>query len=231
MLLAIDTSTDVSGVALRNEQGTLAEAVWQSGRRHAEQVLPMIDKLLEYVAAEPSHVQAVAVATGPGSWNGLRVGMSLAKGLATARNLPLVGVPTLDIVAYGLRMAHATLVPMVRLGRDRYGVAVYQTTPWQRLTPFQNLALDELPALSDAALFCGDVDVAAQQLLEARLGAVAHFATGSDNVRRPAVLADLGWQRWQQQDIDDLDTLEPIYGGHPVRTGQSPNVGIQSEAA
>lgn len=218
MLLAIDTSTDASGIALRDDRGVLAEAAWFSGRRHGEQVMPMIDQLLANVDASAADLTAVAVATGPGSWNGLRVGMSIAKALAVASDVPVVGVPTLDVLAYGLRRSDRRVVAMVRLGRDRYGTAVYTTTPvWQRTTAFQNLSLDDLLELVDGALFCGDVDDQARQLLAERLGPSAMFAEGSDNVRRPSVLADLAWQRLQQGDVDDLVTLEPLYLGSPVR--------------
>ena len=218
MLLAIDTSTDVSGVALRDDRSVLLECVWFSGRRHGEQVMPMIDQVLRNVNVAPADVQAVAVAIGPGSWSGLRVGMSIAKALAVASNLPLVGVPTLDVLAYGLRHHAAQIVPLVRLGRDRYGAAVYRSAPaWERTAPFQNLSLDELPLLVDQGLFCGDVDDAAHRLLSERYGAAVQFAHGSANVRRSAVLADLAWRRWQHGDVDDVVTLEPLYLGNPVR--------------
>jgi len=218
MLLAIDTSTDVSGIALRDERRVLAECVWFSGRRHAEQVMPMIDQVLRNVDVASADLRAVAVAIGPGSWSGLRVGMSIAKALAVASSLPIIGVPTLDVLAYGLRHHADQIVPLVRLGRDRYGVAVYRSTPvWERTTPLQNMALDELSGLVEHGLFCGDVDDPAQQLLRERLGAAVQVADGSDNVRRAAVLADLGWQRWQHGDVDDVVMLEPLYLGNPVR--------------
>lgn len=218
MLLAIDTSTDVSGIALRDEHRVLAECVWFSGRRHAEQVMPMIDHVLRNVDVQAVDLQAVAVAIGPGSWSGLRVGMSIAKALAVASNLPIIGVPTLDVWAYGLRHHAEQIVPLVRLGRDRYGAAVYRAAPaWERTTPLQNLALDELPTLVAHGLFCGDVDEAAEHLLRERLGAAVQVAGGSDNVRRAAVLADWAWQRWQHNDVDDVVTLEPLYLGNPVR--------------
>jgi tRNA threonylcarbamoyladenosine biosynthesis protein TsaB len=219
MLLAIDTSTDVSGVALRDERSVLAECIWFSGRRHGEQVMPMIDHVLRNVDVEPVELQAVTVATGPGSWSGLRVGMSIAKALAVANNIAIIGVPTLDVLAYALRHHATQIVPLVRLGRDRYGAAVYRSAPmWERVAPFQNVSLDELPSLVNQGLFCGDVDDAAHQLLSERYGAAVQFAQGSDNVRRAAVLADLGWQRWQHDDVDDVVTLEPLYLGNPVRT-------------
>ena len=134
MLLAIDTSTDDSGIALYDGVRVLAECAWHSGRRHAEQVLPLIDHLMQRLDLRPADLTAVAVATGPGSWSGLRVGMSLAKAIAESRGLPIIGVPTLDVLAYPHRHGALPVVPMVRLGRDRYGAAVYRRQEgWQRL--------------------------------------------------------------------------------------------------
>lgn len=218
MLLAIDTSTDHSGIALHNGRSVLAECAWFSGRRHAEQVLPLLDLLLRDLDATPADLTAVAVATGPGSWNGLRVGMSTAKALVIARGIPIIGVPTLDVLAYPHRARALPVVPMVRLGRDRYGTAVYRhTSAWERVTEWQNLALDQLPGLTDVGLFCGDVDEAARALLIERLGDAAAFATGADNVRRPAALADLAWQRLEAGAVDDVVSLEPLYLGNPVK--------------
>ena len=218
LLLAIDTSTSDSGVALYDGSRVLGECAWFSGRRHAEQVLPLIDLLLRNIDALPADLTAVAVAIGPGSWSGLRVGMSLAKSLVIARDMPLIGVPTLDIVAFPHRHGALPVVPMVRLGRDRYGTAVYRNTPaWGPSSEARNLSLDELPALTDVGLFCGDVDEAARTLLMERLGDGASFAAGSDNVRRPAALADLAWSRLQAGQVDDLVSLEPMYLGSPVK--------------
>jgi tRNA threonylcarbamoyladenosine biosynthesis protein TsaB len=217
MLLAIDTSTNDTGVAFYQDR-VLAECAWYSDRRHAEQVLPMIDLLLRNLDATPADLTAVAVALGPGSWSGLRVGMSLAKSLVLARDLPLIGVPTLDVLAFPHRHGALPVVPMVRLGRDRYGAAVFRhTSTWEQVGPLYNLALEELPALTDTGLFCGDVDQAARALLMERLGDAASFATGTDNVRRSAALAELAWQRWQAGGVDDATILEPIYLGSPVK--------------
>jgi tRNA threonylcarbamoyladenosine biosynthesis protein TsaB len=218
MLLAIDTSTNDSGIALYDGERVLAECAWHSGRRHAEQVLPLIDHMTHSLDLRPDDLMAVAVATGPGSWSGLRVGTSLAKAIAESRGLPIIGVPTLDVLAYPHRHGTLPVVPMVRLGRDRYGTAVYRHIEgWQRTTEYQNMSLQELPGLTDVGLFCGDVDGAARALLIERLGDAATFASGADNVRRPAALAELAWQRLTANDTDDLVTLEPIYLGSPVK--------------
>ncbi len=218
MLLAIDTSTNDSGVALYDGRAILAECTWFSGRRHAEQVLPVIDLLLQHMDVTAADLTAVAVALGPGSWSGLRVGMSLAKGLVIASKLPLIGVPTLDGLAFPHRHGALPVVPMVRLGRDRYGAVVYRRiAEWGPVAEPRNLSLEELPLLTDTGLFCGDVDEAARALLIKELGDGAAFATGSDNVRRPAALAELAWTRWQAGQTDDLVRLEPLYLGSPVK--------------
>lgn len=218
MLLAIDTSTDDSGVALYDGRRVLAECAWFSGRRHAEQVLPLIDALLQNLDLTPDDLTAVAVATGPGSWSGLRVGISLAKAFVVARNLPLIGIVTLDVQAWSFRRGALPVVPMVRLGRDRYGAAVYRHVDgWNRTTPIQNLSLDELPGLTDVGLFCGDVDQAARALLTERLGDGATFAEAGDNLRRPSALAELAWARLQAGDTDNVVALEPLYLGNPVK--------------
>ena len=218
LLLAIDTSTNDSGVALFDGAVVLAECAWFSGRRHAEQVLPVVDLLLRNADATPADLTAVAVATGPGSWSGLRVGMSFAKSLALGRELPLVGVPTLDVLAYPHRRGALPVVPLVRLGRDRYGAAVYRHgAGWGPAGAARNLELAELPGLTDVGLFVGDVDEAARRLLVEQLGDAAAFAAGADNVRRPAALAELAWARLQRGERDDLVALEPLYLGSPVK--------------
>jgi len=109
MLLAIDTTSDWGGVALYNQPGLLAEANWQIGRGHSAQILPMIHQLLANTATTVADLTGVGVALGPGSWSGLRVGISLAKGIALAVNVPLLGVSSLDSLAY----------PHQRTGRRR----------------------------------------------------------------------------------------------------------------
>lgn len=219
MLLAIDTSTNDSGVALYGERGVLAECAWFSGRRHAEQVLPRIDSLLRDLDLLPTDLTAVAVATGPGSWSGLRVGLSLAKALVVAQGLPLLGVPTLDVLAYPHRWRAVDVVPLVRLGRDRYGAAVYRATDdgWGRVGPFHNLALDELLRFDGPLFVCGDVDDAARTLLIREQGAAVSFAQGLENVRRPAALAEIAWQRLAAGERDDVVALEPIYLGSGIK--------------
>lgn len=104
MLLAIDTSTHFASVALHDGTQLLNEHTWLAKQDHTRTVVPNIQRLLADVGASSGALQAVAVALGPGSFNGLRVGLSVAKGLAIAGSVPLTGASTLELLAleYGL---------------------------------------------------------------------------------------------------------------------------------
>src|SRR5262249_31617975 len=122
-LLALDTATASGGVALLRGDAVLAEETWQGGGQQTATGLPAAARLWERARLTPADPGAVAVSTGPGSSTGLRVGLSLAKGLALARGLPLVGVPTLEAVAYQHREASPALCAAVAAGRGMYHVA------------------------------------------------------------------------------------------------------------
>lgn len=219
MLLAIDTSTTVTGLALYTADGPLAEATWESRRNHTAQLLPQLDLLLRHVGVARNELRAIAVALGPGSWSGLRVGMSTAKGIALAADLPIIGVGTLDALAYQQRGATAPIVPVLRLGRERYAAATFRCrTQLERRSPDQNHTLAELAALvHERTLFCGDVDAPLREQLTRLTDGRALFPNPAANLRRPAYLAELAWQRYQSGDHDTLATLEPIYLGEAVK--------------
>ncbi len=213
MLLAIDTSTADAGIACYDgERGALGECVWRAGRDHTAQLLPQIDLLLRHIRCARSDIRAVAVALGPGSWSGLRVGMSVAKGFALARDLPLIGIGTLQALAYQHRSAHLRVVPIINLGRGRVA-----TLTDDAQEP-QNVTLADLAAMvNEPALFCGDIDGETQAMLRRLLPDHARFPSPAANVRRPAFLAELAWMRLIAGERDSVAALEPIYLGRPVR--------------
>ena len=219
MLLAIDTSTAVTGLACYDESGLLAECCWLSGREQTVQLLPQLDMLLRHVGRAPSDVRAVGVALGPGSWSGLRVGMSIAKGFVIACDLPLIGVGTLDMLAYQHYQIDTPVCPIIRLGRERFATALFVAPP---VAPFaasaRSVTLPELAeGVAKRTLFCGDIDDQVKNELTRQLGDTAVFPTPAANGRRAGFLAELAWQRWQHGSSDDRATLEPIYLGNPVK--------------
>src|SRR5258705_6096410 len=99
MLLAVDTSTAQVGIAIYDGSQVISEYAWRSSQRHTVELAPAIFESLKRCGLTMDDIHVLGVALGPGSFTSLRVGLSLAKGLALSRHLPLIGIPTLDILA------------------------------------------------------------------------------------------------------------------------------------
>ena len=214
MLLAIDTSTRYVGVALYDGNAVQSEMTWLSQNHHTVDLAPMIAQSFDRVGAHPGDLKAIGVAIGPGSFTGLRIGLALAKGLALVHHLQIVGVPTLDIVAAPQTPSEAPLVALIAAGRRRLAYAWYEIRDgiWQRQGEFQNQTPDEfLAGLPPATRVYGEL---ATDLRQALLEHGARPGTPTECVRRPGVLAELAWDRWQRNQVADPASLSPIYLHH-----------------
>jgi tRNA threonylcarbamoyladenosine biosynthesis protein TsaB len=143
--------------------------------------------------------------------------MSLAKALAIGRGLPLIGVPTLDALAYGRRGVGLPVLALIRLGRDRFGVALYDegVSGWARSTDFEPLTSGDIARQAPGRLLVGDLPGELGPAQAEVLGARLAYAT--EHQRRASYGAELAWMRHIRGDYDDLVALEPIYLGSPVR--------------
>ncbi len=213
MLLALDTATDNASIALHDGAQVWAEISWRSRRRHTVELAPQVDALLRLAGAAPGDLTALAVSIGPGSYAGTRVGLSFAKGLVAALSLPLLGIPSLDILAYAHPHPTLPLVALIAAGRGRYNWALY--APAAALPQRQSAwGLDALPALlarcTPPLRFVGDLDAAAAAQIQAWDAAATLIPPGL-GLRRAGVLAELAWQRRRRGERDDPILLEPIY--------------------
>jgi tRNA threonylcarbamoyladenosine biosynthesis protein TsaB len=218
MLVAIDTSTDYASLALHDGFRVRVEHTWESPRRHTVEVAPRLMAALAQVGQGSEHLSAVAVTRGPGSFTGLRAGLAVAKGLALAQALPLVGVPTLDVVAAAQGRDRRPLCAVLQAGRGRICVATYRwrSGEWRacedpRLTTWPALVKET----TSPTLFCGEVDPAGADALTS-LGELAVLLPAAARLRRAGFLAELAWQRLNRGDTDDPATLVPIYVQHPT---------------
>jgi tRNA threonylcarbamoyladenosine biosynthesis protein TsaB len=189
------------------------EMTWLSPRRHTVELTPQVVKMLQQLDADASRLMGLAVALGPGSFTGLRVGLALVKGLALARSIPLAGIPTLDVTVYPVRQLQAVLYATLEAGRGRICAAPYH---WRRgrwrksgdviLTTWATLA-DEA---EDNAVFCGEINAEGLKALEDRRDK-AIIVPPAQRLRRAGYLAELGWQRLERGERDDPAMLQPIY--------------------
>ncbi|MDH5506069.1 MAG: tRNA (adenosine(37)-N6)-threonylcarbamoyltransferase complex dimerization subunit type 1 TsaB [Anaerolineae bacterium] len=218
MLLAIDTSTRKIGIALYDGVQVVHEAVWQSRNHHTMELAPAIHDALSRAGLVVGDLQAVCVALGPGSYTGLRIGMAVAKGLALARHLALVGIPSLDFLAAAQPLQDIPMAAVLEAGRTRLAVGWYQVIDdvWQEKKSPEVLTPEELSKrIRKPTLICGELSAPVRDVL-ARKRKNALLVSPAQGLRRPAFLAELGWQRWQDNQFDDPASLSPVYLG----TGQ-----------
>lgn len=230
VILAIDTSSRLGGVALCRGPAILGEETWLAGGNQTTQVLPSAQRLWERAGLQAQNIDVVVVATGPGSFTGLRVGISLAKGLAVALGIPVCGVPTLDAVAYQHRAAAPQHIAVVDAGRGKLYIAPYrrQQGALHRSGEYQALSVDGLVAQVQAAdtptLVCGELT--AEIVARLRAGArvpgegMLRLVSPAAAMRRAAFLAELG--RWMLADrgAPDPAALQPVYLRGPVRPAE-----------
>lgn len=218
MLVAIDTSTDYASLALHDGFKVRAECTWEARRRHTVGLLPRLVIALEQSGLGVEHLSGVAVTRGPGSFTGLRVGLAVAKGLALARGLPLISVPTLDVVAAAQGRDRRPLCAVLQAGRGRICVATYRCRvgEWRaREAPHLTTWPALIEGLVSPTLFCGEIDSVGADAL-ATLGELAVLLPPAARLRRAGFLADLAWRRLNRGETDDPAALTPIYLQYPT---------------
>jgi len=213
VLLAVDTSTRWIGLALYDGSQVIAEEVWQSQNHHTVELAPAVASLLKRTETGAAGLSALAVALGPGSFTSLRIGLGLVKGMALALHLPLVGVPTLDILAASQPIQDWPLAAVLQAGRGRIAVGWYmdQGDAWCAQGEARVTTVEELSqGIRKPTLICGELTAEERHLL-ARKRKNVILASPALSLRRPSFLAELAWQRWQAGQIDDPVTLSPVY--------------------
>ena len=211
MLLAVDTSTTQIGLALYDGAQVIGEFAWRSGQRHTTELAPAVSDLLTRCGSTMDDVRALGVALGPGSFTSLRVGLALVKGLALSKQIPLVGIPTFDILANAQPVSELPLAVAIQAGRSRFAVGWYKSSgkEWQAQGGGRIVTLEEIIVeVENPSIVCGEFSVEERQKLNDEN---IQLTSPALSIRRPAILAELAWARWQAGNVDDAASLAPIY--------------------
>lgn len=212
MLLSIDTSTPQIGIALYDGTRVLAEHFWVSKARHTVELAPMLEKMLQQTGVSLGQVAAIGVALGPGSFTSLRVGLAFAKGLAMSAALPLVGIPSLDLLAAPVAVTEIPLACALSAGRGRLALGWYRSSEqgWQAEKEALVTTAEAIAAeTTSPILLTGELTAAERQALSQNPQIT--LTSPALSVRRPGILAEMAWQRWQTRGADPLAGLAPIY--------------------
>lgn len=215
-ILAIDTATLVSSVALATADTLAAELTLQTRKTHSELLMPHIAQILQMAAIERSALKAVAVSIGPGSFTGLRIGLATAKAFSYALRIPLIGVPTLAALAFNCPVPGIILSPVL----DAQKGNVYQSLYTWRNNEFEELvrprvipfaaALEELTEMNKPVLLLGEAAVAHRCEIEAQGGNIM-MAAPHIVMSRAGSIAIMAQRLLKQGIYHDAFSLEPLY--------------------
>jgi len=213
VLLAVDTSTSWISLALYDGVFVLYETTWQSQHHHTVELAPAIQQLFEQTGAHRENLIGLTVATGPGSFTSLRIGVAAAKGMALALNIPLVGVPSLDVIAAAQPLDDRPMLAVLHAGRTRLAYAPYkvENDTWQPQAEPSVMSAEELvKTVNEPTLICGELSEAARSVL-GRRWKNAIIASPAHCLRRASFLAEIGWEKLMKNQVEDPVSLAPIY--------------------
>ena len=213
ILFCLDTSGPVAGVALIQDGAVRYEAMAVNNFTHSQSILPMTEEAYHHTGLDVNQTDYFAVTVGPGSFTGVRIGVSTVKGLAHAAGKPCVAVDALEAMAVGVMPFTGVICPIqdARAGQV-YGAAFAGET-LQRLLPDEPIKLEEylekVSAFGKDLLFLGDGMPVHRARIEVILGEKARFAPPHLSFLRPAAAAYLAWEK--RQEAVEYTGLSPLY--------------------
>lgn len=217
-IIGIESSSLVASVALVSDDTVIAEYTVDYQKTHSQTLLPMLDEILRMTETDVSEADAIAVAGGPGSFTGLRIGAATAKGLGLAAGKPLIHVPTVDAMAYGLFGAQDIICPIMDAKRGQVYTGLYRFDDeghFEVLQPAEAVdireILEKIEKLGGKAIFLGDGVPVFRETVTAVLGEKAVFAPAHVSRQRAASVAALGLQYFREGKTVSASDFAPEY--------------------
>jgi tRNA threonylcarbamoyladenosine biosynthesis protein TsaB len=213
-ILAVDTATQTSSVAITDNAAILAELTVNHAKTHAAFLMKMIQRILEMAFLTLKEIDGFAITIGPGGFTGLRIGLSSIKGLSAATGKPVIGVSTLETLAHTIPYTSTCICPMIdaRKGqvycaryRYHHGVLINEL-PVRSIKP-----LSAIQGLSEPCIFIGNGAMTYKNIIVEQLGNSALFVRPDQNMIRASVAALLSLPRFLKGDTDPVETIVPAY--------------------
>lgn len=215
--LTIDTTTKVTALALAENGNLVAEGFLHTSKTHSERLIPMLDQVLGAAAWKLKDLEFIGVVRGPGSFTGIRIGIATAQGLAQVLNLPLIGVLSLDALAWAGYGRSEEIVPILDARKNEWYTAQYRWSemeqkPLRVREPFAGEPkrwLNELAESAHPVLFVGDAVLRYADLIREHLGEKAVLLPDYLSLPRGAYTAQSVWWEWNKAQHEGL--VEPYY--------------------
>jgi len=213
-ILALDASGIYVSAAVLKDDKIVGDMAICNGLVHSSSLLPMIEQVLSLTGMRVQDMEAFAVTVGPGSFTGVRIGVCTAKGLAQNGEKPCVPVNTLEALAYTITADSSVICPIMDARREQVYTAVFDGERKQILEPQATgitELLEELKKLGRDVIFCGEGTPVFRSIIEAQLGAKAHFAPAHLNYTRAASVAQLAAKAFEKGQWVSCFELDALY--------------------
>jgi len=209
MILGLDTSTLAGSIALIRDEQILGEVSFNLGRKHTERLLPEMDWLFHRLGLEPKSIEGIAVGIGPGSFTGVRVGLATAKGLALSLSVPIVGVSSLEALAWSVRFYDGPILALLDARKGEVFARFYQGGKnFQAGSEHLVIPPDRLiPMIKEKTLAVGE----GSRIYQDQFQGKAAFAGFEFEYPRASIIGKLGWERLARKETDPLEQMVPIY--------------------
>ncbi len=216
-ILGIDSSGLVASAAIADEKNIIAEFTVNNKQTHSQTLLPMIEKVVDMSGIELEQLDAIAIAAGPGSFTGLRIGSATAKGIGLALKKPVVSVPTLEGLAYRVSVFDGIICPIMDARRNQVYTGIYKMDKGNLVCLSEQKAVDiheimeELEKYDEKVIFLGDGVEVQRETIEKEFKKEYCFAPIHLSKQSAAAVAVLGDIYFNQGKAEDAAEHKPIY--------------------
>lgn len=232
-ILGLDSSGIVASVAIVEDDVLIAEYTVNYKKTHSQTLLPMLDEIVKMTELDLNSIDAIAVAAGPGSFTGLRIGSATAKGLGLALKKPLIAIPTVEGLAYNLYDISGLICPIMDARRKQVYTGIYRFTDHQLKVVEDQMAvpmetvIEKLNQYGEAVTFLGDGVPVFHELIAEKMTVPYSFAPAHVNKQRAAAVATLGEIYYRQGKTETAMEHVPDY----LRVSQAERERAEREAA
>ena len=213
-ILAVDTATRSCSVAIVDDGMACAELTTVNSQTHTKHLMPMIDTVCDMSGLKIADMDGFAVTIGPGSFTGLRIGISTVKGLAWSLNKPVVGISSLDALAWQCIPAPYPVCTMLDARKQEVYYCRYRFQDGKLKKDRSEQVIAPAEAINDIrepCLFIGNGANLYKEEIQEKLGELAHFAGGNQDIIRASSVAGLSFKRFVDHQTDDVASLVPRY--------------------
>lgn len=215
-VLGIDTSTKVATIAILDGQRVIGEYSLSKDMSHSEKLMPMLKEVLDNIDMKMEEIDLYAVGLGPGSFTGLRIGLATIKSFAHLFNRPIIGVSTLEALAYNMYLNNSIIMPMLDARRNRVYTSLYRFNDdeIEEIEGSQILEIDNIEKKLnkyEKIVVNGEGSIVYSREIKAALGEKVKFASSGQNISRAVSICEIALKKYNEGKRDNLFTLVPDY--------------------